>query len=471
MLFASITFVCFFLPVVLVLYFGIPHRTWRNAVLLLASLLFYMWGEPKFVFLMAGSILFNYLMGLALSARPSKKLLGLAVSVDLGILFLFKYLGFSCVILNYLVGFFHLKPVAMVPLALPIGISFYTFQQITYLVDVYRNPRLVQRNILNLGLYIAFFPQLIAGPIVRYHEISMQISDRRESLEGVWRGFRRFFAGLAKKVLIANNLALVCDTFYGADPLSYGISAAWIAAIAYAFQIYYDFSGYSDMAIGLGNVFGFVLPENFNYPYAAHSITDFWRRWHMTLTHFFRDYVYIPLGGNRCGPRRTAINRGTVFFLTGLWHGAACNFVLWGMLHGLAMTLERAFNLHDIKHKAGRRLYRAFTLFTIVMLWVLFRHGTLDGFSLWKKMLVPGCSPGGSETNLWLFFVDCKFFIVLAVAFLFSFPWWRGIKAGTGTAVSNCLLVFQDAILFFLFLLSLANLATGTYNPFIYFRF
>ena len=470
MLFSSITFIGFFLPVVLALYFVAPQRTYRNAILLIASLLFYMWGEPKFVFLMVASVLFNYVMGILIANRPLKSLLFLAVAVDIGILFIFKYLGFSCIILNHLISFLHLNPIAVVDLALPIGISFYTFQQITYLVDVYRNPQLVQRNILNLGLYVVFFPQLIAGPIVRYHDIRLQISERRESLDGACLGFQRFIIGLAKKVLIANNMALVCDTIYGADPLSYGAAAAWIAAIAYTLQIFYDFSGYSDMAIGLAKIFGFNLLENFNYPYAANSVTDFWRRWHISLTNFFRDYVYISLGGNRCGERRTAVNRGTVFFLTGLWHGAAFNFILWGLLHGAAMTVERALKLNDIKNSVGRQLYRIVTLFLIVMLWVLFRNGTIDGLHLWQKMLgISGLHT--ANTNLWLFFVDCKFYIILAVAVLFAFPWWRGIKLNVGAALPRMVSVLKGVALIFLLLLCMANLANGTYNPFIYFRF
>ena len=470
MLFSSITFIGFFLPIVLALYFIVPQRTYRNAILLIASLLFYMWGEPKFVFLMVASVLFNYVMGILIANRPLKSLLFLAVAVDIGILFLFKYLGFSCIILNHLISFLHLNPIAVVDLALPIGISFYTFQQITYLVDVYRNPQLVQRNLLNLGLYIVFFPQLIAGPIVRYHDIRLQISERRESLDGVCQGFQRFIIGLAKKVLIANNMALVCDTIYEADPLSYGAAAAWIAAIAYTLQIFYDFSGYSDMAIGLAKIFGFNLLENFNYPYAANSVTDFWRRWHISLTNFFRDYVYIPLGGNRCGERRTAVNRGIVFFLTGLWHGAAFNFILWGLLHGAAMTIERTLKLNDIKNTVGRQLYRIVTLFMIVMLWVLFRNGTIDGLHLWQKMLgISGLHT--VNTNLWLFFVDCKFYIVLMVAVLFAFPWWRGIKLNMEASLPQIISVLKGAALIFLLLLCMANLANGTYNPFIYFRF
>ena len=471
MLFSSITFIGFFLPIVLALYFIVPQRTFRNAILLIASLLFYMWGEPKFVFLMVASVLFNYAMGLLIANRPQKKWLALAVAVDIGILFIFKYLGFSCIILNHLISFLHLNQVAVVNFALPIGISFYTFQQITYLVDVYRNPQLVQRNVLNLGLYIVFFPQLIAGPIVRYHDINQQITDRRESLDGVCQGFQRFIIGLAKKVLIANNMALVCDTIYEADFMSYGASAAWIAAIAYTLQIFYDFSGYSDMAIGLAKIFGFNLLENFNYPYAASSITDFWRRWHISLTSFFRDYVYIPLGGNRCRARRTAFNRGAVFFLTGLWHGAAFNFILWGLLHGAVMTIERSLKLNEIRNFVGRQIYRIFTLLVIVMLWVLFRNGTIDGLHLWQKMLGFSGLQSGAGTDLWLFFVDCKFYIVLAVALIFAFPWWRSIKLKWSPALSGFASALKAATLIFLLVLCLANLANGTYNPFIYFRF
>src|SRR5574344_400904 len=314
MLFSSITFFGFFLPIVLILYYALPSVKYRNCILLLSSLLFYAWGEPKFVLLMIISIIFNFNMGIFISEKESKKkILIFSIIVNLGILFIFKYLGFSSKIINAFISSLHLKPLTVLNMILPIGISFYTFQEISYLVDVYQNPSLVQKNVLNLGLYITFFPQLIAGPIVRYHDINYQIENRKENIADFSKGLERFIVGLSKKVILANNFALVCDAIYDSSFTSYGTLAAWIAAISYALQIYYDFSGYSDMAIGIAKLFGFDLLENFNYPYSASSITDFWKRWHISLTNFFRDYVYIPLGGNRKGKARTVLNRFFVF--------------------------------------------------------------------------------------------------------------------------------------------------------------
>ena len=391
MLFSSVTFLIFFLPIVLVFYYALPNLTYKNCVLFLGSLLFYAWGEPRFVFLMFASIVFNYNMGLFLGERAviepvemtgavtsdgfenlnhryernrchpelvsgsapeipkqvrndtqkRKLILAFAVLVNIAVLFVFKYLGFSCKIVNLFLNALHFKPLTALNLVMPIGISFYTFQEISYLVDVYRKPDLAQKNLLNLGLYITFFPQLIAGPIVRYHDINEQIQARVVTVSQFSAGLERFIVGLSKKVLLANSFALVCDSIYGADFFSYGAYTAWVAAFSYAMQIYYDFSGYSDMAIGLAKLFGFTLAENFNYPYAATSITDFWRRWHISLTNFFRDYVYIPLGGNRKVKARTILNRFIIFFTTGLWHGASFNFVLWGLAHGFLMTIER----------------------------------------------------------------------------------------------------------------------------------
>ena len=281
---------------------------------------------------------------------------------------------------------------------MPIGISFYTFQEISYLVDVYRKPELAQKNLLSLGLYITFFPQLIAGPIVRYHDINEQIENRKESIPQFADGLERFIVGLSKKILIANSMAVVADRIYEAEIMSYGTYLSWVAAISYALQIYYDFSGYSDMAIGLAKMFGFELLENFNYPYAASSITDFWKRWHISLTNFFRDYVYIPLGGNRKGKARTVLNRFIVFFTTGLWHGAAFNFIFWGLAHGALMTAERSLvkkeqssneNRAFIKRFASTTLnvlHRALTLLAVLFLWVLFRTGTKDFIKLLLKM-------------------------------------------------------------------------------------
>lgn len=476
MLFSSIIFLGFFLPVVLIVYYVIPSIKYRNCVLLVSSLLFYAWGEPKFVLLMIISIIFNYSMGIFISERKSrKKILIFSIIVNLIVLFIFKYLGFTCEIINVFINSLHLRPLTVLNLILPIGISFYTFQEISYLVDVYRNPGIVQKNVLNLGLYITFFPQLIAGPIVRYHDINYQIENRKENIADFSKGLERFIVGLSKKVILANNFALVCDTIYDSSFQSYGTLAAWIAAISYALQIYYDFSGYSDMAIGIAKLFGFDLLENFDYPYSASSITDFWKRWHISLTNFFRDYVYIPLGGNRNGKARTVLNRFFVFLLTGLWHGASFNFVFWGLAHGTSMVLERQTIINERKNVILRIGYRVFTLFVIIFLWVLFRNETKETVKIWLKMLGLNYYEFLSSVHkdkslpLMFFYVDTKFYILTFFGLIFSFPWWKKISFLKEKIVA--VKVIKCICLVILLWICFSFLASNTYNPFIYFRF
>lgn len=484
MLFSSITFLVFFLPSVLILYFAVPNLTYRNTILFFASLLFYAWGEPKFVFLMLATIVVNYCFGILLShgGKHNKIALIFAILFNLSILFLFKYLNFSIVIIDSFLSALHMKPISTINKIMPIGISFYTFQEITYLVDVYKKPQLVQRNPLNLGLYISFFPQLIAGPIVRYHTIKEQIEKRVTSISQFSNGVERFIIGLSKKVLIANSMGYICDTVYSADFYSYGTYAAWIAAIAYMLQIYYDFSGYSDMAIGLAKLFGFNLSENFNYPYAASSITDFWKRWHISLTNFFRDYVYIPLGGNRKGKIRTIINRYIVFFTTGLWHGADYNFIIWGLAHGTIMSVERIFDRKAYKnrflHYISILIKHSFTLLLILFLWVLFRNDIKDAVKIILKMLGFNYSIFSShftqivQDEFLLLYFDTYFYFLALIGIAFAFPWWKKI-----TILYNenkyyfVLSLSKYIILICLFILCYANLADNSYNPFIYFRF
>lgn len=479
MLFSSITFLVFFLPAVIVFYYALPNLTYKNTVLFIASLLFYAWGEPKFVFLMLASIVFNYNMGLFLGKPSSIKcsLLAFSIISNIGILFIFKYLGFSCSIVNSFLNALHIQPLTALNLVMPIGISFYTFQEISYLVDVYRKPELAQKNFLNLGLYIAFFPQLIAGPIVRYHDINEQIHTRSVTVEKFAAGLERFIIGLSKKVLLANTFALVCDAIYNAEFFSYGAYAAWVAAIAYALQIYYDFSGYSDMAIGLAKLFGFDLLENFNYPYAASSITDFWKRWHISLTNFFRDYVYIPLGGNRKGKTRAVINRFIVFFTTGLWHGAAFNFILWGLAHGTLMTAERSLR----KQKGNiitNILGRLYTLLSVLFLWVLFRNGTKESINIFLKMFGVNYSKFTNNFSpllideFLLLNIDTRFYIFAAAGILFAFPWWKKFEPlYKNSSAAIILMVAKYIVLGCLLVLCYASLADSSYNPFIYFRF
>lgn len=487
MLFSSITFLLFFFPTVLILYYILPSIVYRNTVLLVFSLFFYAWGEPKYVLLMLASIVFNYNAGLFIvknsSFKKKKVVLAIAVLVNLSVLFVFKYLGFSEYIVNTMLRTLHLKQLSVIKLIMPIGISFYTFQEISYLVDVYRKPESVQKDVLKLGLYIAFFPQLIAGPIVRYHDIIEQIEQRSHSAEKFATGMERFIIGLSKKTLLANAFALVCDKIYDANIFHYGAYEAWIACLAYSLQIYYDFSGYSDMAIGLAKMFGFDLQENFNYPYAASSITDFWKRWHISLTNFFRDYLYIPLGGNRKGKNRTVLNRFIVFFTTGLWHGAAFNFILWGIGHGVLMTIER-FKIKNVKTGGGTRLSqlvsllpRLYTLICVSFLWVLFRNGTKKTVKLFLKMFGINYTIFTNqvhEINIDPFlrmYIDNKFFILVFIGIMFSFPWWHRMPRLESKYVKIMVLCGKYLVLLFLFVLSYSSLASNSYNPFIYFRF
>ena len=493
MVFSSITFLVFFLPTVIVFYYALPNLIYKNCVLFLASLLFYAWGEPKFVLLMFVSIVFNYNFGLKIGENTTNKkyLLAIAVLVDIGILFVFKYLGFSCKIINKLLTILHFQPLTVINLIMPIGISFYTFQELSYLVDVYRKPELAQKDLLNLGLYIAFFPQLIAGPIVRYHDINEQIQSRNITADWFAKGLERFIIGLSKKVLLANNFAVVCDSIYGANFFTYGTYTAWVAAVAYSLQIYYDFSGYSDMAIGFAKLFGFDLLENFNYPYAASSITDFWKRWHISLTNFFRDYVYIPLGGNRKGTVRTIINRYIVFFITGLWHGAAFNFIFWGLAHGSLMFCENVFNKKHpvdsalqntkIKNKVSMAIHsilrHLYTLFFVMVLWIFFRNGIVTTIHLLLKMV------GINYSQFTPIFrpiyydellspkISLNFYFYASIGILGAFPAWRKFHFLSEHRFIPLLSVLKYMILVFLFVLCYANIAGDSYNPFIYFRF
>jgi alginate O-acetyltransferase complex protein AlgI len=358
----------------------------------------------------------------------------------------------------------------IVKIALPLGISFYTFQSLSYLIDVYKQPLLVQKNILNLGLYISFFPQLIAGPIVRYHDINYQINERTHSIDLFSQGIERFIIGFSKKVLIANPLAAMADTImpYPAQLVPFHFLV--LGMICYALQIYYDFSGYSDMAIGLGKMFGFNLLENFNYPYAAKTITEFWRRWHISLSSWFKDYLYIPLGGNRKGKMRMTINLFIVFLTTGLWHGAAVNFIFWGLGHGLLLFIEKTWG-HKIgsiikNRKAMVFLGHVYTLVSVVILWVFFRFGIRESFRFLQAMVA--LNHGSEIFNIFIkSAIDPQFIVCLISAVLFSFPWWKRIKMSN---VKN--FVFpRYCILIILMILSICSLASGSYNPFIYFRF
>ncbi len=467
MVFSSPIFLFLFLPALLAVYFASP-RPARNAVLLVASLLFYAWGEGPYTAVMLGSIAMNHAFGLAIARAGEgtrRAWTAAAVAANLALLGWFKYA-------NLAAETFFPGAVAAgrwTPVHLPIGISFFTFQALSYVLDVAAGRTRVERNPLRLGLYISLFPQLIAGPIVRWGEIASAIERRRETLAAAAAGIRRFTIGLAKKVLIANVLAEPADAAFGAASAGLGMDAAWWGLACYAGQIYFDFSGYSDMAIGLGRLFGFEFPENFRHPYAARSMTEFWRRWHITLSTWFRDYLYIPLGGNRGGALRTARNLAIVFALCGLWHGAAWTFLVWGLWHGALLALERPWR--------GRRaptwtapLGHIYVLLAVGVGWVLFRSESFAAALAYLRALV-GMSPaaaGARELGL----ITPPVIAALAVAAIASVP-WQTRRAADGASpvlelVWRWLSVPACAAVW---VLCWVRLAAGTHNPFIYFRF
>ena len=464
MVFSSLVFLWLFLPVVLGLYF-LAQEKYRNLLLLAASLFFYAWGEPVYLSVMVVSILINYVCGLKIATKgegKNKVALVAGIVINLGLLGVFKYSGFAIENINALLG----TQIAIKPLALPIGISFYTFQSISYLVDIYRGVCKPQKNIIKMGLFISFFPQLIAGPILKYYDIAAQIDNREVTKAKFNEGASRFLIGLAKKVVIANIMAKTADEVFGLNMADMSTQEAWMGIIAYTFQIYFDFSGYSDMAIGLGKMFGFQINENFNHPYIASSIKDFWRRWHISLSSWFKEYLYIPLGGNREGTLKTYRNLMIVFFMTGLWHGASWNFVVWGLWHGLFIVLERMLPIE--KFLRWRLVQSAYTMLVVICGWVFFRAETLSGAVTYlHRMFVP-CHTE-VQTTLW----SKEFEIVLVLAVLSCgvmnglfrrLPVAEGLKG-------NLVHAIRPAFCAVAAYLSILMLANNTYNPFIYFRF
>ena len=462
MVFSSATFLFLFLPLTLLIYYNplVRGRTFRNAFLFVASIAFYAWGEPLYVLLMLASILVNWLFGLAIRAgKNGSVVVALAAVFNLSVLFVFKYLDFAITNCNNLLGL----TLPLAGLELPIGISFYTFQALSYVIDVKRKPALAQKNLLHVGLYIACFPQLIAGPIVRYETVAEQIVSRRENWTDFSEGLRRFLWGLAKKVILANNLAKTADLAFDGGVLTTGL--AWLGMGAYALQIYFDFSGYSDMAIGLGRMFGFRFNENFNYPYAARSVTDFWRRWHISLSSWFRDYVYIPLGGNRVRPARHLFNLFVVWLLTGLWHGANWTFILWGRAYFVLLMLEKYTPLQKLPSLLGR----AYTLLTVGLCWVLFRAvslGTAVEFFRALFFFRAPCGLWNGETSIAL----TNGFVYFLLGGILSFPlvpWLKKRKLAEKPAVQYLIALFQLLV----FLLTVGFILNSTYDPFIYFNF
>jgi alginate O-acetyltransferase complex protein AlgI len=480
MVFSTPVFLFGFLPVVLLLYYLSPDR-YKNRWLLIASLIFYAWGEVFYVFVMLLSITVNFLIGRKIDRHSGVKrkrngYLALGVALNLLLMISSKYTNFIVDNLNIAIHYIHLPPIHIPSIHLPLGISFFTFQAISYLVDVYRGEVPAQKRLLDLGLYIALFPQLIAGPIVRYHDVSAQITSRQHSIELFASGTMRFIYGLAKKVLIANPLAEIADSVFVLSGNDLTLPLAWLGILAYTLQIYFDFSGYSDMAIGLGRMFGFRFHENFNYPYIATSLRRFWKRWHISLSSWFRDYVYIPLGGNRVSTPRVYVNLFLVFMLTGFWHGASWNFLVWGLLHGVFLASEHA-GFSNLLQRMWKPVQHLYLLSVVTISWVFFRA---DNLTQALDYLYAMLNPMNFVTSEFQFLqvVTNESLLVLPIAILLAMPVYPGLKnwleqrtrqAVVGTAL--CIDLPRLVLLCSLLFLSLVKVASSTYNPFIYFRF
>ncbi|WP_214760264.1 MULTISPECIES: MBOAT family protein [Exiguobacterium] len=477
MLFSSTVFLFYFLPIVLGLYFISP-RPIKNTILLVASLFFYAWGEPRFVLIMLASIAMNYVFGLLVDRdrhheKKIKLWMTLMVLGNLGMLGVFKYASFFVENVNSVLGFSLNDP----EIPLPLGISFFTFQAMSYVIDVYRKDGQVQRNIFDLALYVSFFPQLIAGPIVRYQTVADEIVDRRETIDDFVSGIQRFVIGLGKKMILANSAGYVADQIFGMPAGEMSTTLAWIGIIAYSLQIYFDFSGYSDMAIGLGRMFGFHFLENFNYPYISRSVSEFWRRWHMSLGSWFRDYVYIPLGGNRQGEWKTYRNLAVVWFLTGIWHGASWTFIAWGVYYGVFIMLERAFLGKWLKAMPSW-LSLSFTLFVVIIGWVFFRADDFP-YAIAYLQTMFGLHGGPLFDQQALYYL-VQYGVVLLVAIIAATPIPRIVVGkflsqeldDTKTMATRRIvgLVRVSGVLV-LFFLSISYIVSSTFNPFIYFRF
>ena len=473
MVFSSSLFLLYFFPAFLLIYFLLPEKL-KNIFVLLASIFFYAWGAPDFIVFVLASIVFDFYVVKWLYVSTGKKkliLTGASVFVNIGLLAYFKYANFFIENLNEVLAQFGVHAVQWTKIALPIGISFFTFQKITYAVDVYRKVHAPLKKLTDYAMYILMFPQLIAGPIVRYNEIADQIENRKEyeTLDNKLTGFFRFVIGLSKKVLIANVLGEQVDYIFSMDSGLLTMPVAWLGIVAYAFQIYYDFSGYSDMAIGIGRMIGFTFPENFNNPYISQSISEFWRRWHMTLGAFMKNYLYIPLGGNRVPKARMYFNLWLVFVISGLWHGAAWTFVLWGVYHGLFLVLDRLFLL-KFYEKIGKLPSIIITFFITLIGWVLFRSETLEQAVFYVKKMFSG------DFRQLDYFPDAKFYTIMVLAAVFAFmaifnrneAWQQKILSREQHS-RTIILMTLGAVLFFV--ICLASITSSGFNPFIYFRF
>jgi alginate O-acetyltransferase complex protein AlgI len=476
MVFSSLTFVCLFLPVVVAAYFLSPSRS-RNLVLVIASVVFYAWSIPLAVVLVLSLIAINFGLGEAIEKRTGDarySVIVVGIGLNLLVLISFKYADFLLENLNALLGLVSDWRVPLPHIALPLGISFFTFHIISYLVDVYRGSVHAQKSRVAFTLYIINFPQLIAGPIIRYHQISDQLQQRTVRFADIDLGVGRFTTGLAKKLIVANPIGAVADQIFTVSPDQLTSGTAWLGVLCYGLQIYFDFSGYSDMAIGIARIFGFRFPENFNYPYSAMSIQDFWRRWHITLSLWFRDYVYIPLGGNRHGLWKTARNLWIVFFLAGVWHGASWNFIIWGLWHGLFLWLERLALVEATFSRLPKFAHHGYAMFVVFIGWVFFRSPTLDyAIGFLARMGGFGSRNGGLTLSV---NVSTPMMVLIAVACGIALPLWPRLRAmdeeiasrpGGAIAMDLTRMVLVGVVM----MLSLATMAVEAYNPFIYFQF
>ena len=486
MLFTEPAFFYYFLPLVLAAYFVLPRGA-RNALLLVSSLFFYAWGEGSYVAVMLTSILLNFAFGLVIdrsgtrSDKSRRLVLTAGVCANLLMLVMFKYSSFLGENVRLLLGPMALPALDRLPrLRMPIGISFFTFQAISYLVDVYRRDVAVSRNLIDYAMYKSLFPQLIAGPIVRYADVANQVKYRVETTERFASGVRRFIAGMGKKMIVANTAAFTADRIFSLESSALTPTLAWLGIICYTVQIYFDFSGYSDMAIGLGKMFGFEFLENFNDPYMANSITDFWRRWHISLSSWFRDYLYIPLGGNRCSPLRVYFNLMTVFVLCGLWHGASWNFLLWGTYHGLFLVAERLF-LRRVLEAVPAVFLHGYALLVVVIGWVLFRTENLAAAGHFLGTMFGFGGRSGSSPLL-AYDLSPKLIFALAAAVVLSTPLLPALgsrlnqrlgdgRPATASVMRAASRLASDGLLLLVLFASMSLIAGGSYNPFIYFRF
>ncbi|MDE5557951.1 MAG: MBOAT family protein [Ruminococcus sp.] len=468
MVFSSPVFLFIFLTSVYILYRIIPTITAKNILLLIFSLAFYTYGEPKAVILMIISIIINYVFGLAMKEtnRYRKVFLVVSITANLLILGIFKYAGFGAEMLDRL----PFLSMSIPNIALPIGISFYTFQAMSYVIDAYKNPEYIQKNPYKLALYITFFPQLVAGPIVKYYDFADQIDHRKTTPEKTAQGIKRFITGLSKKLLIANTMAITADFIYGLDTENLSAPLAWLGAFSYMMQIFFDFSGYSDMAIGLGKMFGFDFLENFNYPYISESMQEFWRRWHISVSTWFKEYLYIPLGGNRKGKVRTAFNKLFVFFCTGLWHGASLNFIVWGLINGAFMMLE-SYKIVNTE-KWLKPLRHIYTLLVTLLAFVFFRADDISTACVYigKMFSFSGSSP--ENNSLFMMQFTPMYIIMAFLACIFSVPVWQIVRNKINSEkIISAGEICSYVVSILMLILCILTLSSASYNPFIYFRF